>query len=141
MSVQDLNTLHFVTSCTALLFCPKAETPDDALSSTTDMAKFLSVEQRHSLRGQARVNSDLVEVCTSPKFVVRPKNNTFRVTEGRNVHFEAKLEPMTDPNLQVEWLLDGKPIIVGHRFKLTFGQSWFLENGMFVCVSQVSTHP
>ena len=39
------------------------------------------------------------------------------MTEGRNVHFEAKLEPITDSDLQVEWLLNGEPIIVGHRFR------------------------
>ncbi len=37
--------------------------------------------------------------------------------EGRNVHFEAKVEPITDPNLQIEWLKDGQPVTVGHRFR------------------------
>ena len=39
------------------------------------------------------------------------------VPEGKRAHFEAKLEPITDPHLQVEWLKDGQPVMVGHRFR------------------------
>ena len=28
-----------------------------------------------------------------------------------------KLEPITDPHLQVEWFKDGTPVIIGHRFR------------------------
>ena len=40
-----------------------------------------------------------------------------KIREGQRAHFEAKLEPITDPHLQVEWLKDGEPVIVGHRFR------------------------
>ena len=56
------------------------------------------------------------EEQTMPKFTTRPKN-LFQVAEGKNVHFEAKLEPITDSDLQVEWLKDGYPVMVGHRFR------------------------
>lgn len=57
-----------------------------------------------------------MEEQMAPKFTTRPKN-LFQVAEGKNVHFEAKLEPITDPDLQVEWLKDGRPVTVGHRFR------------------------
>ncbi len=60
--------------------------------------------------------SDQVEVITAPMFITVPKSH-FTVAEGRNAHFEAKVEPITDPNLQIEWLRNGSPITVGHRFR------------------------
>lgn len=30
--------------------------------------------------------------------------------EGRNAHFEAQLNPVSDPTMKVEWYKDGKPI-------------------------------
>ena len=51
-----------------------------------------------------------------PQFLtkLRPLEN---LREGQRAHFEAKLEPITDPHLQVEWFKNGVPIIVGHRFR------------------------
>jgi hypothetical protein len=37
--------------------------------------------------------------------------------EGQHAHFECKLEPVTDPNLKVEWYKNGHPISIGHRFR------------------------
>ncbi|XP_034137006.1 titin-like isoform X2 [Drosophila guanche] len=51
-----------------------------------------------------------------PRFLTQPKslNNT---REGGHAHFECKIEPVTDPNLKVEWFKNGRPITVGHRFR------------------------
>lgn len=62
-----------------------------------------------------REDPDLDEQI-KPRFTTRPKA-LFQVAEGKNVHFEAKLEPITDSDLQVEWLKDGCPVTVGHRFR------------------------
>ena len=32
-------------------------------------------------------------------------------------HFEAKIEPLADPNLHIEWFKDGRPVTIGHRFR------------------------
>lgn len=70
--------------------------------------------QQHGLAdgGGAEVNGNE----TAPIFLTQLKDGN-RADEGRNVHFEAKLTPIADPNLKVEWFKDGKPTIVGHRFK------------------------
>ena len=57
-----------------------------------------------------------VEPCLPPRFVTTPRSLDGLV-EGHNAHFEAKLEPIADPNLHVEWFKDGRPITVGHRFR------------------------
>lgn len=51
-----------------------------------------------------------------PKFKTKPKD-LGNMREGQHAHFECKLEPVTDPNLKVEWYKNGRPIIVGHRFR------------------------
>ena len=38
-----------------------------------------------------------------------------QVVEGAPAHFEAKLVPIGDPGLRVEWLLDGRPIEASNR--------------------------
>lgn len=35
------------------------------------------------------------------------------------VHLECRLEPVNDPNLRVEWFINGKSIKTGHRFRTT----------------------
>ncbi len=51
-----------------------------------------------------------------PKFVSQfNQNNSF--LEGQSCHLEARLTPVEDANLKVEWLKDGKPIPTGHRFR------------------------
>lgn len=51
-----------------------------------------------------------------PRFLTRPKNLE-NMKEGHLAHFECKLEPVTDSNLEVEWFKNGRPITVGHRFR------------------------
>ena len=60
--------------------------------------------------------ADMEDMEAAPLFLTRPRES-YRLGEGRNVHFEAKLTPITDPNLKVEWLKDGRPVTVGHRFR------------------------
>lgn len=82
--------------------------------SVADMRKFHALERHHQTR--ARLETDLPEPQMPPKFITQPRTKFFLV-EGQNAHFEAKLEPIADSNLRVEWLRNGKPITVGHRFR------------------------
>ena len=41
-----------------------------------------------------------------PKFV-STFNSKFEVSEGQSCHMEARLTPVEDPNLKVEWFKDG----------------------------------
>uniref|UniRef100_A0A0K8UMS0 Regulatory protein zeste n=1 Tax=Bactrocera latifrons TaxID=174628 RepID=A0A0K8UMS0_BACLA len=55
-------------------------------------------------------------VNVRPRFLTHPKSLT-NTREGGHAHFECKIEPVTDPNLKVEWFKNGRPITVGHRFR------------------------
>jgi len=61
-------------------------------------------------------DEELIGDRQSPQFVATPKS-LFRTAEGRRVHFEGKLEPVADPDLQVEWFHNGQPVTIGHRFR------------------------
>lgn len=77
------------------------------------------LEKIQNLEDSSRYRrSDLVDeiINVKPRFVIKPKDlNNLR--EGRQAHFECKLEPVTDPNLKVEWFKNGQPVTIGHRFR------------------------
>lgn len=39
--------------------------------------------------------------------------------EGDRAHFECRVEPINDPDLKIEWFLNGQRIKTGHRFRTT----------------------
>jgi hypothetical protein len=51
-----------------------------------------------------------------PQFV-STLNDTGDLSEGQSCHMEARLTPIEDPDLKVEWFKDGKPLPTGHRFR------------------------
>ncbi|XP_042888253.1 titin-like isoform X7 [Penaeus japonicus] len=69
-----------------------------------------------SSRYQRRETMEEVSVKIKPRFLTQIKNVTLK--EGMNAHFEAKIEPITDPNLRIDWYRNGMPIQLGSRFRL-----------------------
>ena len=57
---------------------------------------------------QKKSQQEMMEAMTAPVFKTEPKDTTSR--EGGYAHFEARLEPIGDPTLKVEWLKDGRPM-------------------------------
>lgn len=47
-------------------------------------------------------------VYPPPQFII-PLRDVVQV-EGGKVHFEARIEPVGDPTMCVEWFLNGKPL-------------------------------
>ena len=83
----------------------------------SSMSQLEAVEQRSSLAQQPKLTwEEDVEKYTAPKFVTLPRNID-NLVEGQNAHFEAKIEPLADPNLHIEWFKDGRPVTIGHRFR------------------------
>ena len=62
---------------------------------------------------------------TETIIVQKPKFTTalcgkVELSEGQCAHFEARLQPIGDPSMTVDWYLNDKPLPVGHRFKTYF---------------------
>lgn len=56
-----------------------------------------------------------VSVKIRPKFLTQLKELV--LNENQTAHFEAKLEPIADSNLRVQWFKDGRPLAEGSRFR------------------------
>ena len=64
------------------------------------------------------------------------------VMEGQNIHLEARLEPINDPTMRVEWFFNDRPLTIGSRFK-TYNDFGFIaldivgvttnDQGTYVC--------
>lgn len=52
----------------------------------------------------------------APKFVTQLADIA-RLVEGQSAHFEARLTPVNDPLLMVEWYCNGTKLPTGHRFR------------------------
>ena len=104
-------SLYFVSSC--------LDQHQIALNSLNynSLSQIEAVEQRSTMAQQHKLSwEEDVEKYTAPKFVTLPKSLD-NLVEGQNAHFEAKIEPLADPNLHIEWFKDGRPVTIGHRFR------------------------
>ena len=84
-----------------------------------NMAQLHALEQRSAYAQNHLHSEDQIPALTEekPHFTTPLRHPTEPIREGQRAHFEAKLEPITDPHLQVEWFKDGQPVIIGHRFR------------------------
>jgi hypothetical protein len=73
--------------------------------------------QLKNLESRARAPQAEGEVEMMKPVFTTALNNADGVTEQSRVHLECRLEPINDPNLKVEWFMNGKAIQSGHRFK------------------------
>ena len=78
---------------------------------------------------------------SSPLFRT-PLQNPQPVMEGQNIHLEARLEPIGDPGMKVEWFFNGQALTIGSRFR-TYNDFGFIaldivgvtanDQGTYVC--------
>lgn len=69
-----------------------------------------SIEQLEAYKQVANLKQEIVsEMYGGPEFKPGLVNQV-GVREGGFAHFEARLEPVGDPNMKVEWFKDGRPV-------------------------------
>ncbi|KAE8746083.1 hypothetical protein FOCC_FOCC007207 [Frankliniella occidentalis] len=100
-----------VTSCSVRVIAKKDLLLETQHPGGLEKIQYLEDTSRYK---KSEMADEIVNV--RPRFVTRPKN-VDGLREGSHAHFECKLEPVTDPNLKVEWFKNGRPITVGHRFR------------------------
>lgn len=95
-----------------------------------------------SSRYQRRETMEEVAVKIKPRFLTKLKDVFLK--EGMSAHFEAKIEPITDPNLHIDWCKDGQPIQMGSRFRLLHDFGYVAldiadvieeDSGVYTCVA------
>lgn len=77
-----------------------------------------SLARIRELESQAHLQkpADQSTVGEPPKFTTHIQDVT-KLVEGQSAHFEARLTPVTDPDLVVEWFFNGKKLPHGHRYR------------------------
>lgn len=77
-----------------------------------------SLDRIRELEGLGQVQAQAPPTPTgeAPHFVTELKDIT-KIVEGQSAHFEARLTPVNDPQLTVEWFYNGKKLQHGHRFR------------------------
>lgn len=100
-----------VTSCAVRIIAKKDLIMESQYPAGLEKIQYLEDASRYQ-------RTEDVDETTNirPRFLTKPKNIE-KSREGQHAHYECKLEPVTDPNLKVEWYKDGRPIIIGHRFR------------------------
>ena len=79
--------------------------------SRTEMKQFASLETKTSTRMEVQEET----TAQAPVFTSSPKSVDVR--EGQKAHFEARIIPVSDPTLRIEWFFNGQPIKQGSRFR------------------------
>lgn len=79
------------------------------------VSKTAAMEKKHH-----EPHYDIEEVTKSKPVFTHPLQDLKPIPEGKNVHLEARLEPMGDPTMKVEWYFNGRPVTVGSRFRTYF---------------------
>ncbi|XP_045531935.1 titin isoform X5 [Pieris brassicae] len=100
-----------VTSCALRVMAKKDLIFESQHPSGLEKIQYLEDASRYK---KSEVIDESIHV--KPRFVTKPKS-VENVKERQHVHFECKLEPVTDSNLKVEWFKNGQPVTIGHRFR------------------------
>ncbi len=87
----------------------------------TESSAQSSQFQRLEMKQSSRFEIEDEPTTQAPVFTTSMKNCDLQ--EGQRAHFEARIIPVSDPTLKVEWLHNGQPLKQGSRFKegLDFG--------------------
>lgn len=122
-----------------LLFIAKKDLIfDSEHPDTLQKLQYLEDTSRYQRRDQ--MEEAVVKI--KPKFLTQFKDHTLK--EDMTAHFEAKLEPITDSNLRVEWFKDGRPLAVGSRFRTIHDFGYVAldirnlvaeDSGVYTCVA------
>ena len=102
-----------------------------------------TVEETKRFEMKQEVKQEFEEVApTGPPTFKLTLVSPDPVSDGKNIHLEARLEPIGDPTMKVEWFFNGRPLTIGSRFK-TYNDFGFialdilgvtsLDAGQYVC--------
>lgn len=76
-----------------------------------------SLARIRDLEAQGKAAPSLSSPTAEPPKFTKHICNVENLKEGQSAHFEARLTPIADPNLTVEWFFNGKKLPHGHRYR------------------------
>ena len=97
-------------SPTNLITPPRASTAKGAIDQGSLHEQAL--DKLRYLEQKARPSADAEESTAQAPVFTQPVRDV-RLVEGQSLHFEARLIPVGDANLRVEWFKNGVPLQQG----------------------------
>lgn len=76
-----------------------------------------SLARIRDLEAQGKAAPTLSSPTAEPPKFTKHISSVENLKEGQSAHFEARLTPIADPNLTVEWFFNGKKLPHGHRYR------------------------
>jgi hypothetical protein len=110
------------------------------LLDSMDSQRLSQLSRLETSKTSYKVQTEDVEI-TKPVFTTALKNIS-GASENSTVHLECRLEPVNDPNLRVEWYINGKAIKLANRIRSThdFGyvsldilNAYTEDSGTYMC--------
>lgn len=101
---DSTKTLAVCSSKSGLITKPQIR--DDKVKAILDLEESLHRSYQETPGDRPKV---------APVFI-EPLKNPPLLKEGENAHFSARITPVDDPDLKVEWYLNGRPLISGKTF-------------------------
>ncbi|XP_068082222.1 titin [Anabrus simplex] len=100
-----------VTTCSV-----KVEAKGGLYLDTLDEQRLKKIRD---LESYERPQKQEVEPEAQRPVFITPLNSLENLKEGDHAHLECRVEPINDPNLKIEWFVNGVAIKTGHRFRTT----------------------
>ena len=88
---------------------------DGLLLDTSHPASLQKIQELEAIDKYARLEAPEKEFG-KPQWI-QPFENVDNVGEGQVVELRGLVEPSGDPNLRIEWLLNGQPLMNANRFR------------------------
>lgn len=81
-----------------------------------------------------------VEAQGQKPVFLTPLTSLENLKEGDHAHLECRVEPINDPNLKIEWYINGKAIRAGHRFRTTHDFGYVALDVLYVYGEDTGTY-
>ena len=89
--------------------------PSFLLTRTQPEPEVIYLKHVEGQRQQQQKKEEVVERFGAPSFLTPLRDQN--INEGERIHFEAKISPLGDPSMKVEWYFNGAPIPASKKVK------------------------
>jgi titin len=91
----------------------RVEAHKQVVDTSTIHTKAIEETRRFEMKQEVKQFSQEVTMQQSSPLFRTPLQNPQPVMEGQNIHLEARLEPIGDPGMKVEWFFNGMALTIG----------------------------
>lgn len=134
-TVRAINRIgEAVSSSTIRIVCKETVTGDLGISEQKRYQQQIEQLEAYQQYQNMKFVDEQPESIVRPEFK-NPIKDQLNIREGGFAHFEARLEPVGDSTLRVEWFKDGKPVEASSRIT-----SFFNFGYVALTIKQVAVH-